>query len=165
MTDGQVDSSLDDGRGEFTRKFDRDILGDETAARAEEVHRHRLMEAQDRQLESEFLRIMSVLEYRAQWLRGRFPGCVEPQVGFRGRRFEFHKDGKQVGWIEFHTRLTDSQQGILVQSFMELEGQFGKRCDYVSFPKDKVNLDRVKRFVESKLLEFAGPYQYSHGAT
>jgi hypothetical protein len=152
-------------RGEFTRKFDREILGDETAAREEELHRQRLAEAGDKALEAEFHRIMNVLEYRAQWLRERFPSCVEPkQLSFRGRRFEFIQQNEVVGWLEFHTRLTDSQQGIMVQSFMELRDQFPKRCDYVSFPKEKVNLDRVKRFVESKLLEFAGPYQDAYGA-
>lgn len=151
-------------RGEFTRKFDRDILGDDTAAQEEELHRARALELQDKALEAEFHRIMSVLEYRAQWLRDRFPNCVEPkQLGFRGRRFEFVHGNETVGWLEFHTRLTDSQQGILVQSFMELQGQFPKRCDYVSCPKEKVNLERIKKFIESKLLEFAGPYQDAYG--
>lgn len=155
---------MTDQRGEFTRKFDRDILGDESAAQAEEQHRRLAVEAQDKALEAEFHRIMAVLEYRAQWLRERFTGCTEPaHLSFRGRRFEFTHEGKQVGWLEFHTRLTDSQQGILVQSFMELAGQFPKRCDYVSFPKEKVNLERVKKFVESKIFEFAGPYQDAYG--
>jgi hypothetical protein len=46
---------------------------------------------------------------------------------------------------------------------MELEGQFPRRHDYVNFPKESVNLERAKRFVESKLFEFAGPYQDAYG--
>ena len=57
------------------------------------------------------------------------------------------------------TKLSDSQQAIVIESFMQLEGAFARRYDYVSFPKESVNLDRSRRFVESKLLEFAGPYQ------
>ena len=46
---------------------------------------------------------------------------------------------------------------------MQLEGVFGRRYDYVSFPKEGVNLDRTRRFIESKLFEFAGPYQDRFG--
>ena len=152
-------------RGDFTRKFDRDILGDTSAEEEErEVQRLR-MRAEDQAVEAEFDKILSVLEYRAAWLRDRFPRCKEPPgVKFRGRRFEFHgDDGKVVGTIEFHVRLTDSQQGIMIESFMNLEGQFPRRHDYVNSPKENVNAARAKRFVESKIFEFAGPYQDAYG--
>ncbi|MGE0709312.1 MAG: hypothetical protein AB7N76_26870 [Planctomycetota bacterium] len=147
-------------RGEFTRKFDRDILGDETAE-AEEREAQRLkLQAEDRELEEEFEKILAVLEYRSQWLRSRFPECRELKGSdFRGSRFEFTQGGKLRGWIEFRTRLTDSQQGIAVESFMELEGSFPRRHDYITFPKEKVVIDRVKRFVEAKLMQFASPWQ------
>lgn len=153
-------------RGEFTRKFDRDILGDESAA-AEEAEAQRLLaEQQDQALEREFQKVQSVLEYRAQWLKERFPECEDKGgQGFRGRRFEFRSanSGKMIGWIEFRIRLTDSQQGIVVESTMELEGHFPRRHDYVNFPKENLSLEKAKRFVESKLMEFAGPYQDSQG--
>ena len=70
-----------------------------------------------------------------------------------------------MGSLEFRTRLTDSKQAIQLQSFMELEGQFKRRYDYVTFPKEKVSIDKAKRFVESKILEFAGAYQDVYGGT
>ena len=152
-------------RGEFTRKFDRDILGDESAESEDREAQRRALEAEDQAVEEEFKKILGLLEYRATWLKDRFTGCNEAGgLSFRGRRFEFTQNERQVGWIEFRTRLTDSQQGIMVESYMELEGQFPKRHDYVSFPKDSVRLDRAKRFIESKLFEFAGPYQDSYGS-
>lgn len=151
-------------RGEFTRRFDRDILGDETAAEEERRARERQVEAEDQALEAEFQKILSVLDYRANWLHDRFPSCSEASgLSFRGRRFEFaDSSGQTIGWIEFHARLTDSLQGIALESFMELE-EVPRRHDYVNFPKENVSLDRVKRFVESKLLEFAGPFQDALG--
>lgn len=150
-------------RGEFTRKFDREILQDSTAAAEEQAVHKRKLQAEDAALEAEFLKVMSVLEYRSSWLRERFPAMREPgKLDFRGRRFEFSAKGggpAVVGWIEFRTRLSDTQQAIVIESFMQLEGVFAKRYDYVSFPKEQVNLDRTRRFIESKLLEFAGPYQ------
>ncbi len=152
-------------RGEFTRKFDRDILRDETAAEEEREAQRRLELAEDAALEAEFNKILSVLDYRAAWLRDRFPSCRDVGGAFRGRRFEFSDGaGKAVGSVEFRVRLTDSQQGIALESFMELEGSFPRRHDYVNFPKEQVNLDRAKRFVESKLLEFAAPYQEAFGS-
>lgn len=154
-------------RGEFTRKFDREILQDATADAEERDIQRRKLQAEDVALEAEFLKVMSVLEYRSSWLRERFPAMREPgKLDFRGRRFEFSsKAGAVVGWVEFRTRLSDSQQAIVIESFMQLEGVFARRYDYVSFPKEAVNLDRSRRFIESKLLEFAGPYQDKFAAS
>lgn len=154
-------------RGEFTRKFDREILQDATADAEERDVQRRKLQAEDVALEAEFLKVMSVLEYRSSWLRERFPAMREPgKLDFRGRRFEFSsKAGAVVGWVEFRTRLSDSQQAIVIESFMQLEGVFARRYDYVSFPKEAVNLDRSRRFIESKLLEFAGPYQDKFAAS
>jgi hypothetical protein len=148
-------------RGEFTRKFDRDILGDESAEAEERQYRQRLADAEERALEAEFSKILNVLEYRAGWLKQRFPSMREPAgVDFRGRRFEFRTDDNKLqAWIEFRCRLTDSQQGIMIESFMEHDGVFPKRYDYVSFPKEQVKIDKAKRFIESKILEFAGSMQ------
>jgi hypothetical protein len=151
-------------RGEFTRKFDRDILGDASAEVEEQEAQRRAAASLDQALEAEFSKILDVLAYRAEWLRDRFKGCKDvASVDFRGRRFEFSHEEKQVGWIEFRVRLTDTQEGIRIESFMELDGQFPRRHDYVNFPKTNVPVDRVKRFVESKLLEFASPYQDAFG--
>ena len=152
-------------RGEFTRKFDREILGDESAADDEQEARAVAAAKEDEAVEAEFSKILSVLEYRATWLNERFEGCTEETaLDFRGRRFEFKSKGKLVGWIEFRTHMTASKMGITIESFMQLEGHFPKRHDYVTFPKENVKLERAKKFIETKLMEFAGPYQDAHGS-
>ena len=152
-------------RGEFTRKFDRDILGDESARAEDEKAREIAILQEDEAVQAEFNKILSILDYRAAWLTERFEGCSEEaSIDFRGRRFEFKAKGKLVGWIEFRTHLTDSKLGIAIESYMQLEGQFPKRHDYVTFPKENVKLERAKKFIENKIFEFSGPYQDAYGS-
>lgn len=150
-----------DTRGEFTRKFDREVLKDDSAAKAELEAQKRRHQEEEAGLESEFGKLNEVLAYRAQWLRERFPGVQEaPKVEFRGRRFEFPKRGAVgPGWIEFRSRLTETGLGITLECYMALEGRFGKRYDYVNFPKTGVDPARAKKFVENKIFEFAMDYQ------
>lgn len=154
---------MNSGRGEFTRKFDRDILGDASAEEEERAAQQAALKAEDRALEEEFDKILSVLDYRAKWLTRRFPEARIVDVDFRGRRFEFTSGGKVRGTIQFQTRLTESHQGITVESTMDLEGAFPRRHDYVNFPKERVQIDRVKRFVETKLMQFASDWQDRYG--
>ncbi|MBL4844412.1 MAG: hypothetical protein JKY65_02700 [Planctomycetes bacterium] len=152
------------GRGEFTRKFDRDILGDATAEEEERVAQEEALKAEDSALEEEFQKILAVLDYRAKWLTRRFPECKNvDKLDFRGRKFEFSQGGQLRGTIQFQTRLTESLQGITVESTMDLEGAFPRRHDYVNFPKERVQIDRVKRFVETKLMQFAADWQDRYG--
>lgn len=150
-------------RGEFTRKFDRQILQDKTAEEEERAVQRQRVEAEDAALEAEFHKVLNILEYRASWLKERFRGFHESgDLGrdVRGRHFDFADGGgKKIGWLEFRTRLTDSHQAILVESYMQLEGRFPRRYDYITVPKERVPIERVKKFVESKIYEFAGPYQ------
>lgn len=156
---------MNSGRGEFTRKFDREILGDASAEAEEREAQRKALLQEDRQLEEEFEKILAILDYRAKWLTDRFSDCRDVAVEFRGRRFEFTSGGKLRGSIQFQTRLTDSEQGITVESTMDLEGVFPRRHDYVNFPKERVQIDRVKRFVESKLMEYAGAWQDRFGGS
>lgn len=153
------------GRGEFTRKFDREILGDATAEAEEREAKRKAVLQEDRALEEEFEKIIAILDYRARWLTERFAECRDVPVEFRGRRFEFTSGGKLRGSIQFQTRLTDSEQGITVESTMDLEGAFPRRHDYVNFPKERVQIDRVKRFVEAKLTEYAGAWRERYGTS
>ena len=80
-------------------------------------------------------------------------------------KFEFRSGGQLRGTIQFQTRLTESLQGITVESTMDLEGDFPRRHDYVNFPKERVQIDRVKRFVETKLMQFAAAWQDRYGTS
>lgn len=149
-------------RGEFTRKFDREIMKDETVEKEDLAALQAMQQAEKDAIESEMLKLLGILEHRATWLEQRFPAMSEvEETGFRGRRFEFPKTPESVGagWLEFRIRLTDTGLGIVLECFNGIEGQFKKRYDYVVFPKEKINIDRAKKFVESKILEFAGAWQ------
>ena len=146
-------------RGEFTRKFDRNVLKDESAAVEELEAQKRAKAAEDSQLEAEFTKLVGILDYRGQWLAERFK-CTEPKVEFRGRRFEFAKNAKAgPGFLEFRVRLTETGLGITLECYVQLDGKFGKRYDYVNFPKTNVDVTRAKKFVENKIYEFATEYQ------
>lgn len=149
-------------RGEFTRKFDREIMKDATVEREEMAAAQRAMAEEEQALETEFQKILGILAHRAEWLHSRFDGISEPEsVDFRGRHFDFPKksDSVGVGWLEFRCKLTDTSLGIILECLMGVEGRFKKRYDYVVFPKEKVNMERAKKFIESKIFEFAGSWQ------
>jgi hypothetical protein len=149
-------------RGEFTRKFDRDIMGDESVERDEREVLHALQTSEREATDEQFSKLMALLGHRAKWLHERFEGIEEPEdVDFRGRRFDFPQSEASVGvgWLEFRTRLTDTALGIILECYMGVEGRFKKRYDYVTFPKESVNFDKAKKFIESKLYEFAGAWQ------
>ncbi len=148
-------------RGEFTRKFDRDVLKDESAAVEELAAQRRRQQAEEAGLEDEFKKLSDILDYRAKWLTERFQGVIDSaKIDFRGKRFEFPKrGGVGPGWIEFRTRLTETGLGISLESYMQLEGKFAKRYDYVNFPKTGLDVNRAKKFVENKIFEFAMDYQ------
>jgi hypothetical protein len=150
-------------RGEFTRKFDRDIMKDDTAA-IEELEAQRKRQLQEEEgIDHEFRKLQDILERRGKWLKDRFTGVQEPAgIDFRGRRFEFpKKDGLGPGFVEFRARLTDTGMGITLECFMGLEGKYAKKYDYVNFPKAGVDVERAKKFVENKIFEFAVDYKGS----
>lgn len=149
-------------RGEFTRKFDREVMKDDTAAFEELEAQRQKQRSEEQGVESEFAKLSSILEYRAQWLNGRFVGVKDSKEagGARNRRFEFPvRDKVGPGWIEFRAHLTDTGLGITLECFMELEGKFKKKYDYINFPKTSVDAERAKKFVENKIFEFALDYQ------
>lgn len=148
-------------KGEFTRKFDREVLKDEAAAIEELEAQKRKVHAEEEAVESELRKVEDVLNYRSKWLRDRFKTMHEPSgLDFRGRRFEFDKLSTcGPGWLEFRCRPTDTGLGIILESYMQLEGKFKKKYDYVTFPKTSVDVERAKKFVESKIFEFALAYQ------
>lgn len=152
---------MSEPRGEFTRKFDRDVLKDESAAIEELEAQRKRQQEEEAGLEGEFGKLAEILAYRAKWLSERFPGVTEgSKIDFRGRRFEFPKrETVGPGWMEFRSRLTETGLGITLECFMQLEGKFAKRYDYVNFPKTGVDVTRAKKFVENKIFEFAMDYQ------
>lgn len=148
-------------RGEFTRKFDSKILRDEDAAVEEKKAQDAKLRAADDAVEAELQKLLGLVDHRAKWLKDRFPHVTEPaSITFRGRHFDFPKTDQNAntGWLEFRARLNDSQMGILLEAAMEIPGRLAKKNDYITFPKHKADLEKAKKFLESKLFEFAEVY-------
>ncbi|MDF1667457.1 MAG: hypothetical protein P1V97_37295 [Planctomycetota bacterium] len=149
-------------RGEFTRKFDREIMKDESVEKEELASLQRSQNKEKEAIEVEFQKLSDILDHRALWLHDRFANIKEPsEIDFRGRRFEFPQspDSVGVGWLEFRSRLTDTALGIILECYMGISGRFKKRYDYITFPKENVNEEKAKKFIESKIFEFAGAWQ------
>ena len=148
-------------RGEFTRKFDREIMGDDSVELEEREVMKALVSAEQQAVEDEFRKILALLNQRAEWLHKRFQVQEPQETQFRGRRFEFTRSSGSngAGWLEFRCRLTDTGLGIILECLMGVEGQFKKRYDYIVFPKEAVQVDKAQKFIESKIFEFAGAWQ------
>jgi len=148
-------------RGEFTRKFDRDIMKD-ASVDAEELAALQAAQAAEKEaFELEIDKVLALLAHRSAWLAERFPVSEPGDVDFKGRRFEFASTGESVGsgWLEFRCALTDTGLGIKLECQMSVENAFKRRHDYVIFPKEAVKVEKAKKFIESKIFEFAAAWQ------
>lgn len=149
-------------RGEFTRRFDREVMKDDTVQKEEIAALHAIKSAEDAAVKLEFQKILNILEHRSLWLKQRFE-TLEEKTGldFQGRHFSFSQSAESAGdgWLEFRTKLTDTSLGIMLECYMGVEGRFKKRYDYVIFPKEKVSLEKARKFVEAKIFEFAAAWQ------
>ncbi len=143
--------------GEFTRKFDRDILKLPGAKEREESARESSERRKKEAIEAELAKIEGLLQYRKDWLQQRFSNIVlsTPDDGRRGLALSLEKDGQQAH-LEFSYRLNDSGLAVLLESRTGAGDK--KLYDYTSFPAERVEYDRAKNFIEAKILEFAKDY-------
>lgn len=146
--------------GEFTGRFDREILNSELAAMAEEARKRDAERQKADALAADIEKISGVLEQRAQFVMERFPNAERkqgPEAGFV-LAFGKHEALREALFI-MRARTNESQLAILVESRYEIDGDAsGAHYDYVSLPVDHVDHDRAKRFIENMLLDFARTY-------
>jgi len=142
--------------GEFTRKFERDILG------------HEVPEAQDdtelkiKNALNEITKLYGLIEDRKEWLRQRFSNIEETEIKEEtaaGLCCKFKKDDDHTknGHLEFRCRDNDTHQAIFLECSMQT-GDGPMQNDYVSFPVDRVNIERAKKFIQDKIFAFAKAY-------
>jgi hypothetical protein len=144
--------------GEFTRRFDRDIMHRQDPNdpnNTAEVARQR-----DQALQLD--KVFEILEHRWEWLSKRFSGITRHEVedGI-GQHFRFpdNPDSTGAGWLEFRCKPTGTDMGYTLECVMSIEDVFKRRFDYIRFPKLEIDQARAKSFIETKLLEFAESWQ------
>lgn len=155
--------------GEFTTKFDREILRSKAAendAARLEVEKERA----EQERVGEFLRaIQAVVEKRAQFIVERFPGARRGDLGGVGWRFEFAGGGggggdraaraaSPIAAFQVRARLNDTRLAIVVESEIEIPARSVREKDYISIPLTSFDLERAKTFIETKLFDFARHY-------
>ncbi len=142
--------------GEFTRKFDRDILKLPGSEEREASAKARQEAKKNELLEAELAKIEGLLQYRKDWLKQRFANiAVTKPEGKRGLLLTLGEGPEQAS-LEFVYRLNDSKLAVLLESRTGTDAK--KLYDYTSFPAEKVEYDRAKNFIEAKILEFARDY-------
>lgn len=172
MSKDKVPPFMEDPRGEFTRKVDSELLM--RFANDDEKNKVRVelekQEAQRRRLDSEkktletvaaqMARIKEVLTGRDEFVARRFDNIerTEPSDGV-GVTYSFSATGAaRAARMQFYCQDNATHQAFFVESLMEIEGKMPPRKDYITFPVADVNIARVKKFVEGKILAFIKEY-------
>ncbi len=166
-------SSKKDVRGEFTKKIDQELIlrhasaSEKQAARIElekeESHRQLAEKHQQQRREVDVVcdEVDAALRGRTEFLRARFSNMREDSPkGARGIRYVFVKSAeyKWDAFLELRVKDNDSHQALFVESSMEVVGKSAAKNDYITFPVKDMKIDRVKKFVERKILDFIKAY-------
>ncbi|MHC4663208.1 MAG: hypothetical protein ACYS8W_16220 [Planctomycetota bacterium] len=147
--------------GEFTRKFEREVMGRDVPDAPGDT------EVKSREALNQIIRLYGLIEERKDWLRQRFPNIVEKETKDEeaaGLRCDFPKDGDhpKSGRMEFRVRDNETHQAIFLECTIEIEGEKPVN-DYVSFPVDRVNEAKARKFIQDKIFIFAKSYVANPG--
>jgi hypothetical protein len=142
--------------GEFTSRFDKEILKSALAEQNKKALEQAKEKAEQDRIDNDVKEIGKLLEKRAGFIKERFANGAEEKVDYNGFRFAFQKSGDKKEAVFFmRVRLNDSRMAILVESQWEFPGAAKKiEYDYITLPTQKVDMDKARRFVETKLLDF-----------
>lgn len=145
--------------GEFTSRFDKEILKSHLAEQNKKaLEKQKELAEQDR-IDTDVKEIGKVLDRRSGFLKERFPNAVQDKVDYIGFKLSFTQTAeKKAASFFLRTRTNDSRMAILVESQYEIPSRNLKEYDYISLPTQKVDMDKAKRFIETKLLDFARIY-------
>jgi hypothetical protein len=145
--------------GDFTNRFDREILRSKMAELEEEKNRSAKEQKELDKIEQVLLEIGRLLDRRASFLSERFGNSAREEIGGVGFKFRFDPSGdRRRAAFSMRARVNDSRLAILLESNFEIPDQSVKQYDYMSLPVQRVDLERARRFVEAKLLDFARAY-------
>jgi len=145
--------------GDFTRQFDKRIMKKPLPedSETEEQRRERLTREK---FGAEMAKIAERLDHRADFLSQRFPNMVHETDGISGSTYIFRASDKQPrnGTLQFSLRPTDTLEALTVRMEMTIDGVCEKKSDYITFPVDKVDVDKANAFIEQSIFEFARLY-------
>jgi hypothetical protein len=146
--------------GDFTSKFDKEILKSAMAEQQKKALDAAKEKAEQDRIDQDVLEVGKILQRRAGFIKDRFPNAVEEKVEFTGFRFQFQATADKKAAVFFmRARTNESRMAVLVESQWELPNAAKKiEYDYITLPVQKVDMDKAKRFIETKLLDFARLY-------
>ncbi len=145
--------------GEFTSRFDKEILKSHLAEQHKKALDAQKEQAEQDRIDLDVKEIGKILDRRVAWVKERFPNAAPEKVDYTGFRFKFAQTAERKAAVLFmRARTNDSRMAILVESQYEIPGANVKEYDYVSLTTQKVDMDKAKRFIESKLFDFAREY-------
>ena len=146
--------------GDFTTRFDKEILRSKMAELDEVKKKAAKEEEELQEIERSLNEVSQILEKRSGFLRERFPNSVTEEVGGAGFKLVFAPSGANARAATFslRARVNESRLAILVESNCEIPDLGVKEYDYVGIPLKNWKIERGKQFIESKLLDFARNY-------
>ena len=147
--------------GEFTSRFDKEILKSTLAEQNKKALDKAKEQADQDKIDADVREIGKLLDRRSGFLKERFPNSVPEKIDHLGFKLSFTQTGDKkspAGSFFLRTRANESRMAILVESQYEIPSKGVKEYDYISLPTLKVDMDKAKRFIESKLLDFARVY-------
>ncbi|GIW71618.1 MAG: hypothetical protein KatS3mg102_1160 [Planctomycetota bacterium] len=147
--------------GEFTGKFDREILKSHLVDPAQQQREREQREQQ--RLEQELHQIGKIIDHRRKFLLERFANALAdeetPPPGVPGMALRFEPDGvlRKAKFV-LRARPNDSRLAIVIEARYEIAGLQHPSYDYITLPVTQVDLERARRFIEAKLIDFARAY-------
>ena len=145
--------------GEFTSRFDKEILKSALAEQNKKALDQQKEKAEQDRIDLDVKEIAKIAERRVPWIKERFPNAEEEKVDHQGFRFKFNQTPeRKAATFLLRVRTNESRMAIMVESQYEVPSNKVKEYDYISLPTLKVDMDKAKRFIESKLLDFAKIY-------
>jgi hypothetical protein len=151
-------------RGRFTRMLDREFIEDALArkdqALADEAELLAVEEEQRRRSRLTVAGdITTCFHARDRHLQERFPNLeMDAPSGEFSHRFLFPAGESQLreSALEFHCEVSHEGSAFHIHARTTMGGK--TIADRLSFPEKKVDMDRVNRFVERKILDFVRTY-------
>jgi hypothetical protein len=145
--------------GEFTSRFDKEILKSHLAEENKKKLEAAKEQAEQDRIDADVKKIGEISDRRVPWIRERFPNAEQEKVDHAGFRFRFNQtpERKAASFL-LRVRTNESRMAIMVESQYEVPASKVKEYDYISLPTQKVDFDKAKRFIEAKIFDFAKIY-------
>jgi len=148
--------------GEFTTRFDAEILKSKMAELEAEKAKKAKAEAEVSRVDQMLEEVGKLLDHRAKFIIERFPNAklVDPGEGAPvGFVFSFTETAdRKAATFSVQARIKESRLAIIVESRLRVPSIQKVQYDYVTLPTNQPDTGRARRFIEGKLFDFARDY-------